>query len=339
MSAPPLPTRGQLRVVEAATRWYLARYFDSPDDPGVTRRFTEPAQVGAFAIAPEQLAAGDNAALFRLLVMTTMFQRRQDQQILRILRGMSPQRAREVTDRDALLRHADACACPHTKTNEALINACDLTKDATRRGACQASPTVPCVLKEHTVWLKRYGHFGKVPTSAALNLRERGHGGLEELYASSLARLRTRDARAIACEEALTSSWRVSAKIACMFLSAISNPDLARGLAPWQRGLEWRRYVVIDSNVDLFLEAIAYRGSNTYEARRAFLREVSRRVDLRSMSRRLHRDNPRVVQQAMYVFMSASNRRAAARDCMHLGPAACRRCPRTLRERCAVRSV
>ena len=80
-------------------------------------------------------------------------------------------------------------------------------------------------------------------------------------------------------------------------LSGVSNPDLARGLAPWTDGLDWRRFVVVDSNVDHFLASIGY---------------------------------------TMFVFMSASNRRAPPNDCMRATPPAWPRCPAVLRRRCAV---
>ena len=95
---------------------------------------------------------------------------------------------------------------------------------------------------------------------------------------------------------------------------------------------------MIDSNVDLFLASIGYTGHGTYDARRAFVHALARRVDLGALDRRVRSYNPRLVQQAMYVFMSAANRRASPGDCMHLGPSACAACPRQLVRRCPVRS-
>lgn len=333
----PKVTAAQVRTTTAVVRWYLDLYYGTPDDPGVPRRFTEPEQVGAFAVPADALAAGAPEALFRLLVTTAMFQRRQDQQILRILRATPPERAFALTDATRLVQAAEACGCPNAPTNERLISVCDLTKEPeTRRGVCSARPEIDCDMKRHSEWLRRYGHFGKVPTSAALNLRERGVGDLPGLYRAVLKAHRRRIDRAWALEEALSASWRVSSKIACMFLSAVSNPDLAPGMAPWAAGLDWRHFIVIDSNVDLFLKALDYGGATTYEARRAFIRALSRKLDLRALSRRLHADNPRIVQQAMFVFMSASNRRASPRDCMHAGGRPCRRCLVPVKRECSV---
>lgn len=123
-------------------------------------------------------------------------------------------------------------------------------------------------------------------------------------------------------------------KIASMFLSMITNPDLSRGMAPWTRGIDWTHYVVVDSNVDLFLASIGYNGLGTYDARRDFIRELARGIDLTEFDGPLQSYNPRLVQQAMYLFMSTTNRRAAAADCMHMAPSACATCPRVLCRRC-----
>jgi hypothetical protein len=225
--------------------------------------------------------------------------------------------------------------CAHMRTTRALAEACDLDKDPqTHEGCCDANPGVACHLKRHTVLLKRYGHFGKVPTSIALMVRESGAGDLRELRRLVMKRERDPLARAQALERELSRAWRVNQKIASMFLSMITNPDLSRGLAPWSRGIDWTYYVVVDSNVDLFLASIGYNGLGTYDARRNFVRELARGVDLTEFDGTLQAYNPRLVQQAMYLFMSTTNRRAAAADCMHMAPRACATCPRVLRRRC-----
>jgi hypothetical protein len=157
------------------------------------------------------------------------------------------------------------------------------------------------------------------------------------LRAGVLRSTRGRSARARALEGALSKAWRINQKIAAMFLSSVTNPDLSRGLAPWTAGVDWTYFVVIDSNVDLFLASIGYHGGGTYGARRAFIEALARRVDLRAIDARVRRYNPRLVQQAMYVFMSSANRRATPADCMHVGPSACAACPRALARRCPVR--
>lgn len=330
------PSRAQVRVAEAVTRWYLERYFGTRDDPGTPRFLSDRAHAGALGVDEEALRRGDEAALFKLLVVTAMFQRRQDQQILRILRGLTEKDAAEVSTAAQLLALVDASECEHIKTNDDLLSSCDLTKDADGRGVCRASPTTPCHMKRHSEVLKRYGHFGKVPTSIALVVRE-GGGSLSAVRERAISQARTRRARAERLTKELSKAWRVSDKIAAMFLSAVCNPDLFPA-APWADGIDWTYFVVIDSNVDLFLGSINYDGPGTYAARRDFISSLAQDIDLRTLtSARVHAFNPRLLQQAMYVFMSQTNRRVIERDCSHLGERHCRACPSALRTRCALR--
>jgi hypothetical protein len=301
--------------------------------------YLDAGRVGAFAVDRADLAAGDATALFRMLLVTAMFQRRQDVQIMRILRGITRADAAELSDSRRLLALVDGGRCKHMRSTTALHGACDLTKDsANRLGCCAANPRVGCHLKRHTVLLKRYGHFGKVPTSLALILREAGVADLGALRAEIFRRETSPLGRARALEVALSHAWRVNQKIASMYLSAVTNPDLCRAPAPWRDGVDWTYFVVVDSNVDLFLESIGYRGGRSYDHRREFIRALARRIDLAALHRRLRTFNPRLVQQALYLFMSGTNRTASPIDCGHLGRAACAKCPTSLARRCPRRT-
>jgi hypothetical protein len=335
LEKPERPRAHQVAATKAVVQWYLDRHFRRPSDPGVVEMFCDPARVGSFAVDRRALRVGDGPALFRLLVATAMFQRRQDVQILRILQSMAKSDAVEVSDAARLLALVDNGDCTHMRTTQELAELCDLDKHPrTREGCCKANPGVSCHLKRHTVVLKRYGHFGKVPTSIALMVRESGAKDLPELRRLVMRRERDPLARAQALERELSRAWRVNQKISSMFLSMLTNPDLSRGLAPWSRGIDWTYYVVVDSNVDLFLASIEYKGIGTYDARRNFIREVSRGIDLTEFDSALTSYNPRLVQQAMYLFMSRTNRRVAAADCLRLAPTACATCPGALRSRC-----
>lgn len=332
------PTSRQVHAAESITGWYLKLHYCSPSDQGVAQTFCDPARVGSFAVDLESIVRRDGGALFRLLVAVSMFQRRQDNQITRVLRSISPVDAEELTSAARLLHLSDASPCPHIKSTEALRFSCDLAKHPrTKLGICKANPKVECHMKRHTVLLRRYGHFGKVPTSAALVIREAGALDVAGLMERAVEAARGPEARARAIVDALSKAWRVSEKISSMFLSIVWNPDLTPGVTA-RRDVDWRHFVVIDSNVDAFLSAVEYEGAGTYEARRHFLRLLSKRVDLKVFRRGLRRDNPRLVQQALYLFMSATNRRAIAGDCMHLGPQACATCPRPLSRLCPVRA-
>lgn len=331
----PRPRAHQISATKAVVHWYLHSHFGRPSDPGVLEMFCDPDRVGSFAVDRRALRMGEGRALFRLLVATSMFQRLRDVQILRILKEMPAGDADEIADASRLLRLVDDGRCQHMRTTTTLVERCDLAKDPrTRLGCCTANRKVACHLKRHTVVLKRYGHFGKMPTSIALTLREAGVENLSALRFKVMAAERDPLLRAQALEAALSRAWRVNQKIASMFLSMVTNPDLSRGLAPWSQGIDWTYYVVIDSNVDLFLASIGYDGIGTYDARRDFVRAIARGIDLSEFDAKLHAFNPRLVQQAMYLFMSNANRRAAEADCLHSAPSACSTCPRALRRRC-----
>jgi hypothetical protein len=95
-----------------------------------------------------------------------------------------------------------------------------------------------------------------------------------------------------------------------MFLALLTVPDLGLENPPWQAGIDWRYFVVVDRNVDAFLEAIRYSGSGTYPARRAFIQALSAGVNLGALRPGLMEYNPRLVQQALYLFKSEPNRKA-----------------------------
>jgi hypothetical protein len=240
-SRAPRPSRLQYRAARAITWWYLDSYFETPDDVGVPAMFCRHERVGYFSVEAKALAAGDGDALFGLLVTMTMFQRRSDAQIIRVLRSIGERDARVMTGATGLLRLAESTGCPSTRDLGALKEQCDLSKHPiSKRGTCGTHPEITCHLKRHTELLKRYGHFGKVPTSAALALRANGVGSLSELRERILADSGCPRVRAVALEDAVSQSWRVSEKISAMFLSAVTNHDLSGQLAPWSEGLTLR---------------------------------------------------------------------------------------------------
>jgi hypothetical protein len=330
------PSRRQVAAARIVTAWYMRMYYRTEEDVGVAEMFCRQDRVGHFAVDRAALAAGAPEALFGMLVTMTMFQRRSDAQIMRVLRGIARDDAHEMIDADRLLALADS-GCEHARTLDALLKRCDLGKcPVTKRGICGQHRMAACHLKRHTELLKRYGHFGKVPTSAALTLRAHGVENLAALREHVWETYSDPHERAVALEEALSRSWRISEKIAAMYLSAVTNRDLSGELAPWADGVDTDHFVVIDSNVDLFLRAIGYDDHTTYRARRAFLQALAGRVHLDELHPGVRRYNPRIVQQALYMFMSESNRRESARDCSHQAPASCRACPRGLASRCSL---
>lgn len=330
------PSKKQVDVTRAVVEWYRATHYGTDGDVGMIGTFCATSTVGAFASSREALERGDDEELFKLLVTVAMFQRLRDALVMNILRGISAPDAATLTSARALVKLTRKSPCPHTRTNEALLGACDLTKDASAQGCCFAEPALACHLKQHTVLLKRYGHFGKMPTSAALAVAEAG-GSLSRLRRDIFASTSDPLDRAQQLAAKLSGIWRISDKLSAMYLSLVCAPHMGLATPPWHDGVDWSWFVVVDRNVDLFLESIGYDGHGTYEARRAFVRELAARVDLRAVDRAWPAFHPRLVQQAMYLFMSASNRRASTTDCMH--QRSCVKCPAALARRCPVRSV
>lgn len=330
------PSKKQVDATRAVVEWYRSTHYGTVGDVGMIATFCTPSTVGEFASRREALERGDDEELFKLLVTVAMFQRLRDALVMNILRGISASDAATLTSAEALVRLTRKGACAHTSTNEALLGVCDLTKDASGKGCCFTEPARACHLKKHTVLLKRYGHFGKMPTSAALTV-EHGGGTLGRLRADIIASTRDPLDRARRLAGKLSEIWRVSDKLSAMYLSLVCAPHMGLETPPWQEGIDWTWFVVVDRNVDLFLESIGYDGQGTYEARRAFVRELAARVDLRAVDRAWPSFHPRLVQQAMYLFMSASNRRSSMSDCMHAR--SCGSCSATLSRHCPVRQL
>lgn len=324
----------QVATTRAVVRWYLQNYRGTTADLGLLPMYFSESFVGAFSVTPRDVRRGEPTALFRMLVVTTMFQRLRDALVFKILRGISTADAHDLTTQAQLLEDARACGCPHLANAAVLAEHCDLTKK-NGKGICAAEPTRACPLKTHTVLLKRYGHFGKMPTSAALAVHEHG-GNLRDLVRSVCSASKEHSARAELMLERLKTVWRISDKIGSMFLSALTNPDLNGGIAPWSKQLDGSHFVVVDSNVDLFLAAVGYRGTGTYSARRAFVQALAKEIDLREFDSHLTGYNPRLIQQAMYIFMGRSNRRENPLDCSFTA-GACVTCPKQVRNICPLR--
>jgi hypothetical protein len=226
------PTSAQVERARSVTPWYLDRFHVTPDDVGVIDMFTDPARVGHFAVPLAAARAQEPWALFRLLVATTMFHRRQDLPIMRVLQGISAEDTAELTEVAGLLRAAAGCGCPVSTSLDTLLHGCDPWKDEDKRGACGRAPEVACLPKRHAVLLNRYGHFGKFPTALALTLLAAGVADLGALRERCIEGSDGPEEVALTLERAPCRLWPVSDKIAAMYLSLLSNPDLWGGGAP-----------------------------------------------------------------------------------------------------------
>jgi hypothetical protein len=328
------PTKRQVDATRAVVEWYRATHYGSDDDIGMIPTFCRPSTIGSFASDREALERADDDELFKLLVTVAMFQRLRDALVMKILRGISAKDAAVLTSAQSLVALANEGPCERARSNGLLLQSCDLAKDDLGKGCCSAEPELRCHLKKHTVLLKRYGHFGKMPTSAALTVASQG--GLGALRQDVLASSTDPLTRAQDLVSRISEIWRVSDKLASMFLSLVCAPHMGLTSPPWGSGVDWTWFVVVDGNVDLFLASIGYGGTGRYEARRSFVRDLASRIDLRAIEPSWPAFHPRLVQQAMYLFMSSSNRRAASNDCRHRDE--CSSCPHVLARRCPVRS-
>jgi len=331
-SAESWPTADQVERTREVVTWYLGTHHGRPGEPGFASMYTDPRLVGPLAVDLEDLRAGSAPALHQALLATVMFQAIKDVIAHKILRGLPPSLAQEMATPSQLRTALAQIPCEHLGSLEQL-RGCTLTKDGkTGAGSCSTWPGLACPLKGYTVALRRYGHFGRVPPGLVYMLDHAGVRDLPGLYGAARAGRSPAEASEWLLVQ-LSQAWRVNRKLASMFLSVVSNPDLLPG-APWSTGLDWRRFVVVDTNVDRFLAALGWRGPGTYRARERAVHALASRIALDDLHPGLHRHNPRVVQQAMFLFASRSNRLARSHDCAHRRETSCPTCPEPVKDLC-----
>jgi hypothetical protein len=335
-SRPKLPRRA-LPTAGALVAWYFEVYYGKAEGPGCLPFYCDPAMVGAFAVAPEALARGDEDAVFRLALGIAMYQARKDQDVMAIQRALPAEEAKWLLSPGALRAALAQAPCAHAGDVRAFHRGCDVRKLGPDEADCSVSPGAPCPVKRAALLLRRYGDFGKVPFSLARVGEGRGLETLSSLYEYAMDAMEGPRERAAWLEEALCRAWRVDRKIANYILSTLAHPHLAPGLAPWAHGLDWTYFVVVDRHVRRALIALGAPAKAPYEVYRAWLEAIARRIDLRHYHPDLAAYDPRLVQQALFRFGARANRRAEPRDCCHRGPAACQACPAHVARRCPLR--
>jgi len=293
--------------------WYFAG--ESPPDVGSgwLPFYCDPQYVGAFAVSPEDLAAGTDGAVFKLFVALSMFQALRDVVIMRHQRSLPHAAMRVVADAEFVGRAIAEHACPALTSPQEFEATCD----AWKRGAvvdCGRCPGVACHVKDATIVFNRMGDMGKLPTSALLRLREAG--GMAGLLASVCRDELSPTKRAALLVDRFTDIHRVGRKLATMFVSALSTPALAPGLTPWFPAVDGSELVVVDTNVARAVDALRAPGApRTYDARDRWVREQASLLNLRDFRSDVPRYSPRLVQQSLYAFCSKSNRVAHGDAC------------------------
>ena len=275
--------------------------------------YCDPARVGTFAVAPEQLAEGSEAALFRLFISLSMYQALRDVVIMRQQRSLSIRAVRIVADLGALGRGIERHPCSILSSFEAFEEGCDVWKGGGTTD-CRRSPGLACHVKEGTRAFNRMGDMGKLPTSAWLRFW-RGAGLkplLEEICRADPSPTR----RASLLVEQFAAVHRVGRKLATLFVSALSTPPLAPRLTPWFPRIDGNELVVIDTNVAQAVDALRPPGApRTYDARAQWVREQAAKINLSKLRSDLPPYSPRLVQEALYAFCSKSNRVASEDVC------------------------
>lgn len=297
-----------LKETKAIVRWYF--------DEGRVERvpfYCDPTRIGAFAVKPDELAAGTDAAIFRLFVTLSMYQALRDVVISRQQRTVPRASVRVVADIVTVKRSISRHACPTLGSVEAFEEGCDVAKDGDDID-CGMCPGVACHVKDATRVFNRMGDMGKLPTSAWLRLW-RG-GGVQALLDEVCHKEVTPTRRATILVERFAVVHRVGRKLATMFVSALSTPALAPGLTPWFPHIDGNELVVVDTNVARAVDALRAPGApKTYDARERWVRERAAEIDLGVFQSELPGYSPRLVQEALYAFCSKSNRIAREDRC------------------------
>jgi hypothetical protein len=300
-------------AVQHVVRWYFDEVYARREGPGTLPFYCDPDRVGAFAIAPDDIAAGGDAAVFRLLITLSMYQALRDVVIMRQQRSLPLASMRVVAGLATVKRSTLRHACSKLASVEDFEQGCDVAKDRERID-CGTCPGVACHVKDATRVFNRMGDMGKLPTSAWLRLW-RG-GGVQALLDEVCHEELTPTKRAAILVERFAAVNRVGRKLATMFVSALSTPALAPGLTPWFPDIDGNELVVVDTNVARAIDTLRLRGAGkSYEARERWVREQAKRIDLRRFHPEVPQYSPRLVQQALYAFCSKSNRVALGDEC------------------------
>jgi hypothetical protein len=325
---------GAQSELRAVVRWYFTGGGPGTREaaaagaaPATLPFYCDAARVGAFAVAPAELAAADEAALFRLFVCLAMYQALRDVIIMRRQRALSADAVASIAELPRVAAEVQAHRCAALRAGDELVGGCDVAK-AGGRVDCRRHRGAACPVKAGTRAFRRMGDMGKLPASAWLELWQ--GGGIGAALAAVCAETDDPRARAARMVARIARVHRVGRKLATMYVSALSTPALAPGLTPWWPALDGNDLCVVDTNVARAVDVLRGPGAaRTYDARAQWLREQARRIDLRAVRADLPRTSPRLVQEALYAFGSRSNRAARADACA-AAVSACASCARRL---------
>jgi hypothetical protein len=319
-------TPGLPSELVAVLEWYFTCVFGVHEGPGVLPFYCDRSQVGEFAVPATELAQGSDEALFRLFVALSMFQGIRDVVVMKRQRSLEAAAVAGVASSTVVGKATTQNDCPALRASPALVSECDVWKQG-KSIDCHRFPGRPCHVKTATATFNRMGDMGKLPTSAWLQIWKDGGPTLVLRRALKAETNPRAAARAVVREFA--NIHRVGVKLASLFVSVLSTPSLAPGVAPWFPELDGHELVVVDTNVARAVDLLqGDQGSaRTYDARQAWIREQAARIDLSLYHREVPRYSPRLVQQALYSYASRSNRNMRRDPC---ADAPCSRCVASL---------
>jgi len=300
----------------AVLEWYFCHPSGFLQGTGSRPFYCDPTHVGAFAIAPEELAAGDAMAIFRLFILLSMYQALRDVVIMRQQRGFSASSIRVVSDAEFVGRSIAGHPCSALLSAERFEEDCNVWKMG-KSIDCNKCPGIPCHVKDGTVAFNRMGDMGKLPTSAWLRLW--GQGGLKRILTEVCNEDPSPMERANILVKRFERVHRVGRKLATFIVSALSTPALAPGLTPWFPEIDGNALVVVDTNVARAVDVLRRQsGARTYNAQSQWVQDQAAGIDLRNFRADLPRYSPRLIQEALYTFCSKSNRVARKDGCADL---------------------
>lgn len=322
---PVRPPRRVVAEVMRVVRWYLEVAYGRWEGPGCVPFFADQARVGAFAVDLDRLGRRDPDELFRMLIQFALYQSRRDVDIMANQRSTKVREAHALTSPTRLGLLVEGGRCENLRDRDLFDTSCDVRRDFVRGTAtCTHRPRTPCHVKEATLTIRRMGDMGKMPTSAWLHL---GASGMTRIFDQVCNTTNSPTARAVMLVGQLAQIHRIGRKLAAMFVSALSVDELSPGFAPWSPDVDGRELLVIDANVGRSVLLMRGEGAKTYDAMAQWLEAISSRIDLSCLRSTLPSYSPRLVQQALYVFRSKSNRSASGDPC---ASKVCPECPSTV---------
>jgi hypothetical protein len=294
-------------------QWYFERRYGKSEGPGTTPFYCDPRRVGAFAIAPDELARADENALFRLFIGLSMYQAVRDTVVMQHQHRLPISDVNILASLPIVEAFVTSRFCPGAHRDDWITHYCDVWKRSDLVD-CFKHPGLPCAVKGATYAFNRMGDIGKLPSSAYVTIWARG--GLAAALRMAVHTTPSPTTRASLLVGRLSQVHRVGRKLATLFVSVLSTPALYPDLSPWFPDIDGNDLVVVDTNVARAVDCLAGSSrARTYESREAWVRQQALRLNLSTFDPRIPSYSPRMLQQALYAFCSRSNRVALGDPC------------------------